>query len=72
MKLTKTDMARVVIQALYGLNALPPIDDRRVLRQARRDKFSLTESFNIAMRILEERAQRRATLNPHQQRDYRR
>lgn len=32
MHLTKNDMARVVVQALYNLPSLPAADDRRVHR----------------------------------------
>ena len=35
MRLTKTDMSRVIIQALYGLETLPANNDPRVTRLAR-------------------------------------
>ena len=55
MTLTKNDMARVIVQALYNLPALPAADDRRVLRQTRSKKTALQDGHNLAIKILLDR-----------------
>jgi hypothetical protein len=54
MKLTKNDMARVVIQALYNLPHLPPVDDKRVVRMAGRNHVDIMISrHKTACKVLE-------------------
>ena len=36
MRLTKNDMARVIVAALYNMKALPPADHFKVVSMARR------------------------------------
>lgn len=53
MRLTKNDMARVVVQALYNLPSLPASDDSRVANIAKRTKLDrLTCQHATAMRVL--------------------
>jgi len=53
MRLTKNDMARVVVQALYNLPSLPSSDDARVVNIENRTKLDrLTGQHATAMRIL--------------------
>jgi hypothetical protein len=51
-KLTKNDMARVIVQALYNLKSLPPADHFSVLRTAKRKKETLVDHYNLAHKIL--------------------
>lgn len=52
MALTKNDMARVIIQALYNTNELPEQDNINVIRLTRKSKTFLKEQHTIAMNIL--------------------
>jgi hypothetical protein len=53
MRLTKNDMARVVVQALYNLPTLPAEDDRRVTNLVNKTKLDRLESHHrTAMGIL--------------------
>lgn len=53
MRLTKNDMARVIVQALYALPALPPADDLRVVKRAERGSVvSLTRQHGLAVNAL--------------------
>lgn len=56
MRLTKTDMARVVVTALYNLPELAPADHPRVLRLVRRGSVeSLTRQHALAMDTIQSR-----------------
>lgn len=56
MRLTKNDMARVVVQALYNLPELPQPDDRRVTNLANKTLLpKLTDQHRRAVDILLER-----------------
>ena len=50
--LTKNDMARVIVQALYLQPTLPAADDFRVLRMAKTKKDRLASYHNQAVHIL--------------------
>lgn len=53
MRLTKNQMARVVVQALYNLPELPSETDRRVVVRAQRGSVeSLTKHHAMAMAAL--------------------
>lgn len=61
MQLTKTDMARVIVQALYKLPALPAEDNIRVTRLVRRKKREdLERNHKLALTILERWVAQRA------------
>lgn len=53
MRLTKLDMARVVVQALYRLPTLPTVDNIHVERMVRRKKATLlAEHHRAALKII--------------------
>jgi len=52
MRITKTDMARVIVQALYAMSELPATDDRRVKRLAGRPLSTLEPQHKLAVTIL--------------------
>lgn len=53
LRLTKNDMARVVVQALYNLPSLPAADDGRVINIEKRTRLDrLTEQHAAAVRVL--------------------
>jgi hypothetical protein len=54
--LTKTDKARVIIAALYDLKELPPADDKRVEKEAKRPGRYVDERHQIALRHFEQKA----------------
>ena len=56
VKLTKRDMARVVVQALYNLEDLPDANDRRVDKVVNKNnKDNLKSHYDTAHRILTSR-----------------
>ena len=50
--LTKNDMARIIVQALYRLATLPATDDRRVKVRARLRKAELTYHHKMALNTI--------------------
>lgn len=52
MRLTKNDMARVVVQALYNLPELPAANDPRVVSLAKRTVQRLSVSYWKAVNLL--------------------
>ena len=52
MKVTKLDMARVIVQALYNLDTLPPADNIHVKRLQRRPRVSLETGYKHASSVL--------------------
>jgi hypothetical protein len=54
--LTKTDMARVIVCAMWGLGDLPNVDDRRVRIEARKSAAKVSERHMIALRVIEQRS----------------
>lgn len=48
--LTKTDKARVIIAALYGMKELPPADHKLVAKEARKPGRIVDERHQIALR----------------------
>jgi len=59
IKLTKTDMARVIVQSLYGLTLLPDEDHIQVKRIARRSKNELRERHKKAIDVINAKMCRR-------------
>lgn len=56
MKLTKNDMARVIIQALYNLPALPAADHNLVVRRTKRNsKTALEYQHGLAVKVLQQK-----------------
>ncbi len=53
IKLTENDMARVIIQALYNLPALPPADNVNVVRKARQKREVLVMEHKLAMKAIQ-------------------
>ena len=53
--LSKNDMARVAIQALYNSESFPGSDNINVVRKARMNKAVLKEQYDKAMVVLRER-----------------
>ncbi len=50
MRLTKNDMARVIVQALYNRPSLPPVDNAEVVKRAKRGTVvSLTHQHKMAI-----------------------
>jgi hypothetical protein len=57
-RMTKNEMARVIIQALFNLEALPEEDYWRVVRCMRAGKHAdLVDQYELAQRILAKRGQ---------------
>ena len=54
--ITKNDMARVVVQALYNLSYLPDANNVNVKRVARQSKEVLAERHKLALRHFEKLA----------------
>jgi hypothetical protein len=54
-KLTKLDMAKIIVQALYNLPELPSEDDKEVKRLSRQSTEHLKESHRLAINILSKR-----------------
>lgn len=52
MRLTKNSMARVVVQALYGLPDLPPADHKEVAWRARSTVERLKRQHEMACTVL--------------------
>jgi len=53
MRLTKNDMARVVVQALHALPSLPEADERRVVRMARREvQEHMRRQHELALKVI--------------------
>lgn len=50
--LTKLDMARIIVQALYNSKKLPAVDNINVKRMAKRSKIELNDSYKLAHKIL--------------------
>lgn len=54
MRLTKNDMARVIVAALYNLPALPAADDIRVVHRAQRGTVArLTRQHKLAVAAIQ-------------------
>jgi hypothetical protein len=53
--LTKNDMARVIVQALFNMPALPATDHFRVVRIAKGKKADLEPQYKLAHKVLTER-----------------
>ena len=49
MAVTKLDMARVIVLALYNLKALPAGDDVRVVQQMKHRKDTLARKHKMAL-----------------------
>jgi len=55
IQLTKNDMARVIVQALYGLRELPNDDDERVRRMIRRvNREEMVRQHKQALIVIEQ------------------
>lgn len=54
--MTKNAMARVIVQALYRLDTLPPADHHEVVREAKATVPVVTYRHKLAVQILEETA----------------
>lgn len=52
MKHTKLDMARVIVQALYRLPALPAKGNVHVVRTVRHSRVSLERQHGLAIKII--------------------
>lgn len=50
--MTKTEMAKVIVRALYNLNEEPRSDHRAVVRISRMRKDLLVEEYKLAERVL--------------------
>ena len=48
-KLTKLEMARVIVAALYNMKKLPPSDDDRVVKWARKRSVELADHHKRAI-----------------------
>jgi len=56
MRLTKNDMARVIVTALYNRPELVAADHPEVIRRARRNSVeTLTRQHGLACKVLHER-----------------
>ena len=53
--LTKNDMSRVIIWALYMLPYKPDADHKRVIRMAREPKPHLARQHKLAVQILQDK-----------------
>lgn len=62
--LTKNDMNRVTVQALYNLPELPSETDRRVTRRDRLMKSLVIEGYNRAVKVLHEKMMSEEGLEP--------
>lgn len=49
MRLTKNDMARVIVAALYNMNALPAADHHEVVRWSRKRADELRDHHKRAL-----------------------
>ena len=54
--MTKTDIARVIVQALYNLPKLPAADNPNVVGQTRKRKAELERMYPQAVRLNARRA----------------
>jgi hypothetical protein len=54
-KLTKNDMARVIVFALCNMAELPPADHFKVVRCAREKERVLVPQFDLAQKVLAQR-----------------
>jgi len=52
MKLTKNDMSRVIVQALWNMSALPDADNEKVVKMAKQKKIILVPQHSNAVKIL--------------------
>ncbi len=52
MRLTKNDMARVIIQALYNIDKLPDSNNINVIRMAKNKKDLLQDHYTKAINTL--------------------
>lgn len=50
--LTKVEMARVVVQALYAMRELPAADHPRVVKMARQPKARLAHNHTMALKVI--------------------
>lgn len=56
MRLTKNDLARVIVQALYNLDELPAADNCNVLAMARTNKLEdLARQHKLAVKVILDR-----------------
>lgn len=55
MRITKHQMAKVIIAALYNLPYLPADDDRRVIKRAKAKLSTLENQHAMAIKVLEAR-----------------
>jgi hypothetical protein len=54
MRLTKTDMARVIVMVLHGKADLPPVDSWEVQRRVRQGTVaSLTRQHKLALEAID-------------------
>jgi hypothetical protein len=52
--MNKTEMAQVIVQALYAMPTLPAADNKRVRRIAARSKAMVEHQHRVAMKVLDE------------------
>lgn len=52
--ITKNDMARVIVQALYQLPQLPSADDKRVKARARLRKSELAGYHKLGLKVIQD------------------
>jgi hypothetical protein len=52
LALTKNDMSRVIVQALFNLNTLPAADHPRVKSLAKNKKAHLESQYKLAHKVL--------------------
>lgn len=50
--MTKLDMARVIVQALYCLPKLPAVDNKHVVKQSRKPKATVEAAYKQAHKII--------------------
>lgn len=60
MQLTKTDLSRVIVQALYGMKDLPAADHFKVTRMAKTKKDHLERQHKLAVKVLQDRLARQS------------
>jgi hypothetical protein len=63
IRLTKNDMARVIVQALLNLPTLPDANHRRVTKMARASVAVLKDRHRLAVKILNDKVAQAAWPN---------
>lgn len=53
--MTKTDMARVIAQALFRMDAPAPADNWKVVQMAKMRKDDLQDQYDLSLAVLEAR-----------------